>query len=210
MKKSSQLIVLGSIYFILGLFALMFATATTYVSIMTLATVLFIVGVAQIVYGVQGRKTGQLWPHVGLGCLALVCSFLIMRNPIANTLALTFAVGFFLIAGGLAKVIGAIAERTIGWGYYLFNGLVSLCLGGVILYSFPFSAAWTIGTFVAVDLLFGGASLVGLGVAIKQTKKDLETHLQSMLPESPEEKNYQEHKEKRKSDRDDLGAPHLH
>lgn len=209
MKKSSQLIVLGSIYLVLGLFALVFATATTFASVMTLSVVLLIAGCAQIAYGIQGRKTGQMWPHVGLGCLALACSILIMRNPVANTLAFTFAVGFLLIAGGLAKVIGAFVERTAGWGFYLLNGAISLFLGSYILYTFPLSAAWTIGTFVAVDFIFGGISLIGLGSAMKRAKRDLETHIQSLLPESSEENEYRKRTGKSDPYDRDLGA-HLH
>lgn len=61
---SSRVILLGSIYLLLGIFALAFASATTLAAIITLGLVLMFVGIAEIVYGLQGRKRGQLWPHV--------------------------------------------------------------------------------------------------------------------------------------------------
>ncbi|WP_413582626.1 HdeD family acid-resistance protein [Bdellovibrio sp. HCB288] len=222
-KKSTRLIVVGTLYTVLGLVALAFASATTFAAVMTLSVILAIGGIAQIVYGIQGRKTGQLWPHVALGCLALVCAVLIARNPVANTMVLTFMIGFFLFAGGLAKVIGAAVERTTGWGYYLMNGLVSILLAAIILFSFPVSSFWTIGTFVGVDLIIGGLSLLGLGYSIRKARKEVVRSMNSLLPETYDEIEYEyfhkqnaeledEHSgsdEKRK-DKDSEGNSRLH
>ncbi|MFV8258767.1 HdeD family acid-resistance protein [Bdellovibrio bacteriovorus] len=172
-RISTQLIFLGCVYLILGATALAFASAATLASVMVLGVVLFCVGVAQIVYGIQGRKDGQLWPHLGLGCLALVCAALIARNPIENTLGLTLAVSFLLIASGLTKFIGAVTERALGWGWFAGSGLISLLLGGLILATFPVSAFWTIGTLVGVDLVAAGIATMGLGISIKEVREDL-------------------------------------
>ncbi|MBO9667987.1 MAG: DUF308 domain-containing protein, partial [Bdellovibrio sp.] len=61
-KKSTRLIVLGSVYAILGFFALLFATASTIASVVTLGAVLLVAGIAQIIYGIRGRSSGQMWP----------------------------------------------------------------------------------------------------------------------------------------------------
>ncbi|WP_374029155.1 HdeD family acid-resistance protein [Bdellovibrio bacteriovorus] len=169
---------------------MIFASASTLASVMTLGAVLFVAGIAQIVYGIQGRKTGQLWPHVALGCLALACSVLIFVNPVANTMGLTLMIGFLLLASGCAKVIGAFVERSSGWGYYALNGAISILLAAMILYTFPASALWTIGTFVGVDLILGGATLIGLGSAMRKMGQDLVSAVNSLLPESHEEVEY--------------------
>ncbi|MBO9667741.1 MAG: DUF308 domain-containing protein, partial [Bdellovibrio sp.] len=140
-----------------------------------------------------------MWPHVGLGALALVCSILIFRNPLANTLGLTLVVGFLLLASGIAKLIGSFVERSTGWGYYAVNGALAILLGGYILYTFPVSAFWTIGTFVAVDLLFSGFSMIGLGYAIRKARKELTKDMQSLLPESYDEMEYRYYENEVKS-----------
>lgn len=204
-RISTQLIFLGSVYLILGATALAFASAATLASVMVLGVVLFCVGIAQIVYGIQGRKDGQLWPHLGLGCLALVCAALIARNPIENTLGLTLAVSFLLIASGLTKFIGAVTERSLGWGWFAGSGLISLLLGGLILATFPVSAFWTIGTLVGVDLVAAGIATMGLGISIKEVREDLrEAGLNSSKMTSVDRRRYQRDRD------DDSRTPPLH
>lgn len=187
-RSSSRIIMLGSIYMMLGLLALFFTTASTFLAIMTLGALLICVGSAEIIFGIQGRKRGQLWPHLAYGCLGLICGGLIMLNPIENTLGLTLIVGFLLVAGGLAKVIGAIVERSHGWGWYATSGTISIFLGGFILATFPASTFWTIGAFVAADLIATGSMLVGLGITTKRAKKELVGEMYSTLNPEPKTK----------------------
>lgn len=176
MRRTSNVsIFLGSAYLILGVVALIFAGAATVASVLVLALVFLVAGIAEIIYAIQGRKEGSLWPHLGLGALALVCSGLIFRNPIENTMGLTLIISFLLIAAGLTRVIGSSVERPVGWGWLATSGVISIILGGLILYTFPASAIWTIGTFVGVDLLATGATLIGLGTSIKRYQKNLST-----------------------------------
>jgi len=185
-RGSSRIIFLGSVYVLLGILALAFASATTLAAVVTLGFVLLCAGVAEIVYGIQGRHRGQLWPHLGFGCLALICGMLVLMNPVENTLGFTLIAGFLLIASGLAKTIGAFAERSSGWGWFAANGIISIILGAMILRAFPVSAFWTIGVFVGVDLVVAGATLIGLGVSAKRAKKELVGQMYSTLNPEPE------------------------
>lgn len=191
---SSRIIFLGSIYVVLGILAVAFASVTTLAAILTLGVVLICAGIAEIVYGVQGRRRGQLWPHLAFGCLAFMGGLLVLMNPVDNTLGFTIIAGFLLIANGLAKTIGALAERSAGWGWYAANGIISIFLGGMVLRAFPVSAFWTIGVFVGVDLLVAGATLIGLGVSAKRAKRELVGQMYSTLnPEPNREPGREEH-----------------
>ena len=174
MRPSNWIIFMGVTLTLMGILALMFASATTLASVLFLGAVLFVAGVAEVIYGIQGRKSGQLWPHLGLGVLAIACSVLIARNPIENTLGLTLLVSFLLLASGLTKVIGAAAERFSGWGWVAVNGVISIALGTMILATFPVSAFRTLGTFVGVDLIVSGVTFIGMGVSMKQIRHELE------------------------------------
>lgn len=184
-QGSTRIIVLGSVYVLLGILALAFASATTLTAVITLGVVLVGIGLAEIVYGVQGRRRGQLWPHLAFGCLALICGGLVLLNPVENTLGFTLIAAFLLIASGLAKFIGAVAERALGWGWYSANGVISIFLGGMILRTFPVSAFWTIGVFVGMDLVAAGATLIGLGVSAKRARRELVGQVYSTLNPEP-------------------------
>lgn len=186
-KSSSRILILGCIYLLLGILALSFATATTLAAVLTLGVILVCVGIAEIVYAINGRKRGQLWPHMAFGCLALICGVLITLNPIENAFGFTLIAGFLLVASGLAKLIGSVVERSAGWGWYATNGVVSIALGILILMAYPVSALWTIGVFVGVDLIFAGVSLMGLGAWAKRNKKELVGEVYSTLHPFPSE-----------------------
>lgn len=174
MRPSSRIVFMGVSLAFLGVLALTFATTATLASVFFLGAILFVAGIAEIAYGLQGRKNGELWPYLGLGILAIACAFLISRNPVENTMGLTLMVSFLLIASGLTKLIGAMAERYSGWGWVASSGVISVGLGGLILWTFPVSAFFTIGTFVGIDLIVAGLSFIGLGVSMKQIRRDIE------------------------------------
>jgi uncharacterized membrane protein HdeD (DUF308 family) len=198
MKPSTRLIVMGAIMAALGALALLFASATTLAAVIFLGGVLLIAGVAQVAYAIQGRKYGDLWPHLGLGVLFIACSVLIARNPIANTLGFTLAIGFLLTATGLVKVISAFVERATGWGWIAASGLISLLLAAMILSTFPVSAIWTIGTLVGADLLFTGLSFIGMGTTMKEVRNRIDKTFASNVDIEKENFRYETENRNRK------------
>jgi uncharacterized membrane protein HdeD (DUF308 family) len=185
LKGSNRVILLGCAYIVLGIAALAFASAVTFTAILTLGIVLAIAGVAEISYALAGRLRGQLWPHLMFGCLALICGALIVLNPLANALGFTLVAGFWLSASGLAKIVGSAVERSTGWGWYLANGIISVCLGGLVLNNLPDSAFWMIGTFLGADLLITGLAQIGLGVSAKRVRQYMVGETYSTLNPEP-------------------------
>ena len=47
-----------------------------------------------------------------------------------------------------------------GWGWILFNGVVSVLLGAMIWNQFSLSGAWVIGILLEIKLLFSGWTLI--------------------------------------------------
>lgn len=163
-RSTRSVIGTGLILCSLGILALFYTATATLTSVILLGVFLFMAGISEIVYGIVERKSRQLWPHLTVGVLAVACSILIGRNPIENTLGLTLVVGFYLLGGGMIKVLSSLIEKYVGWGYMLANGCISIGLGALVLANFPLSAIWTIGTIVGIDLLVAGSTLVSLGI----------------------------------------------
>jgi uncharacterized membrane protein HdeD (DUF308 family) len=46
----------------------------------------------------------------------------------------------------------------------LFSGVVDLVLAAIIIAGFPGTALWALGILVGVNMIFGGASLIGIGL----------------------------------------------
>lgn len=88
------------------------------------------------------------------------------------------------------------------WGWFAFNGVVSLGLGLFVLATFPISALWTIGVIVGVDLVVAGLAMVGLGVSFKQVKKEIRSQLQD-----DQEDLFEPNRPKERRNPEDRGMP---
>jgi uncharacterized membrane protein HdeD (DUF308 family) len=74
-----------------------------------------------------------------------------------------------VVAIGIVRVVMALQHRgTAGWVWTLLGGIVSIVLGALIYASWPVSALWLIGMYVAIDLIFTGWSYVLLALAARR------------------------------------------
>jgi uncharacterized membrane protein HdeD (DUF308 family) len=55
-----------------------------------------------------------------------------------------------------------------GWGWTLFNGIVTLLLGLMLWRQFPLSGAWAVGILFGIKMLFSGMALVIIGRSVKR------------------------------------------
>ena len=74
-----------------------------------------------------------------------------------------------LLAGGAGRIVTAVIARFPHWGMSVVSGLVSVLLGGMIWAEWPESALWVIGTFIGIELIFRGASWIGLGLSARRS-----------------------------------------
>jgi uncharacterized membrane protein HdeD (DUF308 family) len=66
-------------------------------------------------------------------------------------------------------IVGAFQMRPVdGWGWFLFDGIVTLLLGILILDRWPSSSLWAIGTLVGVAVLVGGISRIMIAGKIRR------------------------------------------
>ncbi len=145
-----------------------------YTFIVSAVTTAFI-GILMMVYGVielfqafrHQRWSGFFLFLIG-GILSIVAGGLIWWRPIAGMEVLTlFMASYFLVLGAF-RAVGSISTRHPGWGWGLFNGLVSLVLGVMIWNQWPFSSFWVIGLFVAIDMIFAGWNYIMLSLVARR------------------------------------------
>jgi len=53
------------------------------------------------------------------------------------------------------------------WSWMLIAGVMDLLIAAIIITGLPGSALWAIGLLVGVNLLFGGATLIGVALAAR-------------------------------------------
>jgi uncharacterized membrane protein HdeD (DUF308 family) len=81
----------------------------------------------------------------------------------------------YLIAAGLGELIMSLQLRPAdGWGWMLFNGIITLLLGVMLWRQYPLSGEWAIGVLFGIKMIFSGWALVFIGRGVKQAATSLE------------------------------------
>jgi uncharacterized membrane protein HdeD (DUF308 family) len=127
-----------------------------------------IVGLAST-FGAR-RAPGFAWSLVS-ALAALVAGLVLLWNPLAGLVTLTYVLIAYFVADGLFQIGLAIAHRRelMGrWEWMAFSGVVDLILAGVIIAGLPWTLAWALGLLVGIDLVFGGIALISMALAARR------------------------------------------
>ena len=76
------------------------------------------------------------------------------------------------IVTGIFELVSAFQIRPAeGWGWMLFNAIVTLLLAIMIWRQFPFSGAWAVGILFGAKLILSGWSLIFIGRSVRVAAK---------------------------------------
>lgn len=128
---------------------------------------LLISGAIGLLTTIRSRKApGSLWSFAS-ALVGIAAGVLLLAWPLQGDLSLTLILIAFLLAEGVVSILYALEHRnglTGRWGLMLMSGLIDLALGGTLLVGFPATATWAPGLFVGINLIVGGAALIGMAV----------------------------------------------
>ena len=157
---------LGIVLVTLGIISLLVPWASGLAVQVVVGFVMIGAGVTWIVFSFHAKSWGSgLWEAL-VGVLAIITGVIMLAHPLISLAIMTLAlVAFFTVAGVLKMVFAFQLKPLQGWGWVLFNGVLSILLSVMITYQWPFSGTWAVGTLVGVDLLIGGFSLIRTGSA---------------------------------------------
>lgn len=162
-------IALGIVLIILGILAVSVSALTTLASVVFLGVLLVISGAIGIAdsFKYWWHKWSGFFIHLAIGILYLAAGLMLMRNPLSAAVSLTFILAIFYILLGLFRMVGSIASQMPRWGWSLFNGIVTLLLGLLILAHWPASSLIIIGLFVGIDLFVSGVTYIMLALSAR-------------------------------------------
>ena len=159
---------IGALLIVLGIAAIALPIGSTLVAETWIALLLVSAGAAKLVYAFQTRAEGGFIWKLLLGILYVATGIMLFVYPLTGVLTLTLLLGTFLLTEGIFELILAFRLRPqANWAWVLVNGIVTLALGGMIWFQWPFDAPWLIGTLVGASVIFSGISRVMLALATR-------------------------------------------
>ena len=156
-NRSGWSIFMGVLSAALGLFLIAYPLATATITTVVLGWTLIFVSIAQFVFALHSQTPGNFFLKVLAGGLYGITGIALAFAPMAGVEALTVLLGtLLLVQAGLATVTAFQIRPLDGWGWYLFDAIVSLALGMLIIVKWPSSSVWAIGTLVGAAVLMAG------------------------------------------------------
>jgi uncharacterized membrane protein HdeD (DUF308 family) len=166
--KWGWIVALGVVYLAAEIIALGYVFSATVASVLVVGVMMFIAGVAEVINAFQVKTWGRFFFWLALGILYIVAGFVAWDNPFLTAVWLTLFLGAALVASGILRIFLAFNMKAGSpWVWVVVSGAITLLLGLIILAHWPFSAVYTLGIFLGVDLVFAGASWIGIGMALR-------------------------------------------
>lgn len=121
----------------------------------------------------SGSKTGMLWNILSI-ILLIIVGIYMLNQSVAALGAWTLVIGVYILVAGIFRLVMAFRLKgSRGFGWALFNGIISIILGLMITFGWPQSSIWFIGTLVGIEFIITGWTMIALGIAGNKLKKDL-------------------------------------
>jgi uncharacterized membrane protein HdeD (DUF308 family) len=158
----------GVLLVILGLAAIIVPPLASLAITIFLGWLFLISGVAGLALTFWARQLPGFWWSLISALLAIAAGFILLAWPIQGTLTLTIVVGAYFLAEGVATIMYALEHRrelSRRWSWLLVSGLMDIIIAAIVIAGLPGSALWAIGLLVGINLLFGGATLIGVALA---------------------------------------------
>jgi uncharacterized membrane protein HdeD (DUF308 family) len=162
----------GILLAILGLAAMIVPPLASLAVTIFLGWMFLISGIAGLVVTYWARALPGFWWSLISAALAVLAGGVLLARPMQGVLTLTIVIGAYFLAEGVATIMYALEHRkelSGRWSWLLVAGLMDILIAFFIIAGLPGSAEWAIGLLVGINLLFGGATLIGMALAARNS-----------------------------------------
>jgi uncharacterized membrane protein HdeD (DUF308 family) len=162
----------GMLLAILGLAAMIVPPLASLAVTIFLGWMFLVTGVAGLAMTYWARNMPGFWWSLISAALAVLAGGILLSRPAQGVLTLTIVVGAYFLAEGVATIMYALEHRrelSGRWSWLLIAGILDLVVSFLIIAGLPGSAEWALGLLVGINLVFGGATLIGMALAARNS-----------------------------------------
>ena len=162
------LVALGAALAVLGVLAIWRARTATLVYVVFLGVLLLAAALAVFVaaFSLTGYWTA-FFIHVLWAVLLAIIGVVLVARPTTSAEAITLVIAFYFLVTGIIDIGFALFSHIRGEWLSIFDGVVSVALGALLLSGWPVTGLWAIGLFVGIDLILRGIAIAALGFGLQ-------------------------------------------
>jgi uncharacterized membrane protein HdeD (DUF308 family) len=122
-------------------------------------------GVAEFVSAFSTPEN-RVW-KILLGLLYLAIGLYMLVQPGAGLAALALTLAWLFLVQGVISIFGSLQLRPLpGWGWWLFDGIITLLLAFLIFSGWPHDSVQILAIIVGISMIISGANRLALAAAI--------------------------------------------
>lgn len=158
-KRSLLFLIQGGVMVVAGVLALLYPLLASTGFVLVLGWLLIISGIVQAASLIGATQVPYFWLQLVTVALEVVVGYLLVSNPEAGVVAVTFLMLVLFLVGGMARVVFALMIRPMAdWVWMLAGGIVSIFCAAVLIASLPEAAGWLLGLLLGIHLIAAGAT----------------------------------------------------
>lgn len=167
-RAGGWVVVWGVLLMIAGMLAIVIPAPAALAFALVLGWLLVFAGVVEIAHAFHQRaEPGFAWKII-VGVVTLAIGIMMLVSPVAAISSLALLFGAFLFASGLSTVMLALKLRPkAGWGWVLFDGVLSIVIAILIALGWPQNSIAFVGILVGISMISGGFWRIVLGRALR-------------------------------------------
>ena len=161
----------GIVLALLGLAAMIVPPLASLATAIFLGWMFLITGVVGLFATYWARQMPGFWWSLFSAALAVLAGGILLAKPVEGVLTLTIVVSAYFLAEGVVTIMYALEHRrelSERWGWLVMSGIMDLVIAFIIVAGLPETSQWAIGLLVGINLVLGGASLVGMALAARK------------------------------------------
>jgi uncharacterized membrane protein HdeD (DUF308 family) len=149
-------VLLGVVLILAGILVLGDVVLVTVISTMFIGMTSIAAGAFEVIHAFWTKGWGGFVWQVLLGILYIAFGAVLVSQPVASALILTYVLGLLLLISGFVRILLGFSHwREAGW-IMLLSGSFGVLAGLVILTEFPMTGLWVLGFLLGVDLISHG------------------------------------------------------
>ena len=160
---------IGIILVLLGLLSLVLPGATAMAIEIWLAILFLCVGVSLIAKAFQNRTSNSMMFELVWGAVYFLGGLTLLLVPKSGIMTLALILGVVFFLDGIFRIAlasKAYPDQRKTW--WIFDGVLAIVLGGIILWHWPGDSVWIIGMLVGIRLLVTGMVTVFLASSLRR------------------------------------------
>ena len=171
-KRAVWGVVAGTFTAIVGLVTILYPAATATVTTLFIGSALIVAAAAEFIFALTAASAGAFFLNVLLAVLYGAGGLALVSRPSEGVAALTAALAtLLLIQAGIEFAVAYQLRSTDALWWFFANGLLSTALSLLILFRWPSSSEWAIGTLLGIGVMTAGiARAVVAGSVFGATK----------------------------------------